>query len=154
MNDSRRFSSASSFSPGPTGAGPSPAADVPELAGVRVLVVDDELDQLELAAATLRAFGAVVDTALSTREAQMYLVRKEFDVLVCDIAMPGESGLALIEQVRADSTAPHLRAVALTGFSGDTHAAEALAAGFDVHVPKPVDPAMFATVVAMLAGRT
>jgi CheY-like chemotaxis protein len=47
-----------------------------------------------------------------------------------------------------------LRAVALTGFSGDTHAAEALAAGFDVHVPKPVDPAMFATVVAMLARRS
>jgi CheY-like chemotaxis protein len=118
-------------------------------------VVDDEIDQLELAAATLRAFGAAVETAISVHEAQMYLLTKEFDVLVCDIAMPGESGLTLIEQVRAEEGGGRRqRAVALTGFSGDRHATEVLAAGFDVHVPKPVDPAMFATIVAMLARRS
>ena len=156
MDDATRSSSAY-FRPAKeaaAGAAPSSAPDVPGLAGVRVLVVDDEPDQLELAATSVSMFGAEVDMAGSAREAMTLLRQSAYDVLVCDLAMPGESGFSLIAQVRAlESGARRLRAAALTGFTGDEHAAEILAAGFDVHVPKPVDPEMLATVVGMLAHR-
>ena len=78
------------------------------------------------------------------------------DVLISDIEMPGEDGYALIRQVRALEPAPLARtpAVALTAYGRVEDRLRTLSAGYSMHVPKPVDPAELATVVASLAGRT
>ena len=127
----------------------------PRLEGVNVLVVDDEYDSVELVAASLRQFGAIVRTAFSAAEALGLLDDEWPHVVVCDLAMPLVSGIAFVRRLRTlEATFDRrVRVVALTGFTDEAHGVEALASGFDVHVPKPFDPLTFATVVAMLAGR-
>jgi signal transduction histidine kinase/ActR/RegA family two-component response regulator len=125
------------------------------LDGLRVLVVDDDPDALELAAAILAAAGAVVRTAGSTHEALVALQQWRPDVLVSDIEMPGEDGYALIRKVRAldadrGGTTP---AVALTAYGRMQDRMQSLTAGYNMHVPKPVDPSEFTTIIASVAGR-
>jgi PAS domain S-box-containing protein len=126
------------------------------LDGVRVLVVDDEPDTLDLIARVLRRSRAHVTTARSAAEAVAILDRARPDVLLSDIAMPGEDGLALIRRVRemTDARGRSLPAAALTAFARDEDRTRALAAGYQVHVAKPVEPAKLTAVVAELAGRT
>ncbi len=129
--------------------------DVPCLDGLRVLVIDDEHDSLELAATVLRTFGAEVLTAYGCSEGLAFVDGAELDAVVCDLAMPGESGLVFIRRLReAEMTdSRRLPAATFTGFTSAKHTAAAFAAGFDIHLPKPIDPITFATAVAMLAGR-
>ncbi|WP_168060369.1 PAS domain-containing hybrid sensor histidine kinase/response regulator [Candidatus Manganitrophus noduliformans] len=125
------------------------------LEGVEVLLVDDEADARELLTLILQRSGARVITVSSTREAIDRLKRKKPDLLVSDIEMPGEDGYSLIRKVRAREAERGERsvpAVALTAYAGRADRRRALMAGFQKHVPKPVDPAGLVAVVAGLIG--
>jgi CheY-like chemotaxis protein len=127
-----------------------------ELAGVRVLVVDDEADARELFAVTLSDCGAQVLSAASAAEALALLERERPDALLADIGMPEEDGYTLITKVRALPVERGGRtpAAALTAYARAEDRLRALSAGFQVHLAKPVQPAELIAVVANLAGRT
>jgi CheY-like chemotaxis protein len=125
------------------------------LAGVRVLVVEDEADTRDLLAAALGHSGAEVDTAPSAAEGFAALRRHQPDVLVCDIGMPGEDGYMLLSRVRALAAEEGglVPAVALTAYARSDDRRRALAAGYQVHLSKPVDPDELIAAVARMAGR-
>jgi CheY-like chemotaxis protein len=127
----------------------------PELAGLRVLVVDDERDARELVHAVLARCGAEVTTAASAAEAFASLQNAPHDVLLSDISMPGEDGYQLIRRVRAlaDEARAGIPAAALTAYARLEDRDAALAAGYHMHVAKPVEPAVLARVVRTLSGR-
>ena len=102
---------------------------------------DDEADARELLAAGLGQCGAEVTTVSSAREALDALVRLKFDALVSDIGMPGEDGISLIERVRRLEAAGggRVHAVALTAYAGEDDRRRIIEAGYDLHVPKPVN---------------
>ena len=132
-------------------AGAEIGADAALLAGRRVLVVDDEPDAREVLATVLAPHGAAVTVAGSTAEALALLDGGLFDLLVADIGMPGEDGYALIERLRASADAnAAVPAVALTAYAGEVDRRRALDAGFDLHLPKPVDPDALVTALAAL----
>ncbi len=125
------------------------------LDGLRVLVVDDEPDARRLLVRLLEEVGATVTAAGSAAEALDALAKSRPEVLVSDIGMPGEDGYDLISQVRRRGLrARDLPAVALTAFVQKDDQRLSLLAGFQVHVPKPVDPHDLTAVIASLAGRT
>jgi CheY-like chemotaxis protein/two-component sensor histidine kinase len=125
------------------------------LDGVRVLVVDDERDARDFLTLVLQRAGASVIAAGSAAEALRVLESGKVDVLVADIAMPGEDGYALIRKVRALSREQRRRipAAAVTAYAGVADRARALSAGFDRHVTKPIAPDDLVALVAGLAGR-
>ncbi len=125
------------------------------LSGVRVLIVEDEEDTRDLLSAALGHSGAEVDPAASAAEALAALRRRRPDVLVCDIGMPGEDGYALLTRVRglAAEDGGLVPAVALTAYARTDDRRRALAAGYQVHLAKPVDPDELISVVARMAGR-
>jgi signal transduction histidine kinase len=125
------------------------------LDGVKVLVVDDELDMRDFLSVSLRQYGADVTALASVGEAVEALEREKPDVLVSDIGMPGEDGYALIRKVRAlgPERGGQVPAAALTGFAQDEDTTRVLSAGYQVHLPKPVEPSQLAQVVGTLAGR-
>jgi PAS domain S-box-containing protein len=125
------------------------------LDGVSVLVVDDETDMREFLSVSLEQYGAAVTTLASAEEAVLLLQRQRPDVLVSDIGMPHADGYALIREVRAldPERGGQVPAVALTAYAKGDDAARVLTAGYQIHLPKPVDPFALATVVATLAGR-
>ncbi|HZJ71942.1 MAG TPA: ATP-binding protein, partial [Planctomycetota bacterium] len=124
------------------------------LGGLRVTVVDDETDVRDFLATSLRALGADVTALASAEEALVSVQQRPPDVLVSDIAMPDHDGYSLIRRLRAlpADRGGRLPAVALTAFAKGEDASRVLAAGFQVHMPKPVDPGHLAEVVARLAG--
>jgi PAS domain S-box-containing protein len=136
-------------------AGGNLSGDVPALAGVRVLVVDDERDAREIISVILGEAGAEMATASSTREALDLVERWKPDVLISDIGMPGESGYDLIRKVRAlpAGKGGQTPAIALTAYARVEDRLKILSAGFQMHVPKPIEPMELATVVASLAKR-
>jgi CheY-like chemotaxis protein len=108
----------------------------------------------EAVAAVLEETGARVTTALSVRDGLAAFSRVRPSVLVCDIAMPGEDGYALIRRVRAlEDGAGHTPALALTAYAGDDDRHRALGAGYDRHLPKPVEPPELIAAVVELAAR-
>ena len=124
------------------------------LDGLRVLVVDDEADARQVLVMVLEQAGAIVTAAGSARDAIEALVEARPDVLVSDLGMPDRDGFDLIRQVRDEGhDASGLPAVALTAFVQKDDARLALLAGFQVHVPKPVDPHELTFVIARLVGR-
>ena len=138
------------------GGGASPPARTAALEGLRVLVVEDEADTRDMVAFALTAAGAEVKTAGRAIEALNTLEGWTPDVLVSDIGMPGVDGYAFIGEVRrreADSGG-RLPAVALTAYAGVEDQRRAVAAGFQTHLAKPLDPAEMVAVVARLAGRS
>jgi signal transduction histidine kinase/DNA-binding response OmpR family regulator len=128
---------------------------LPNLYGVRVLIVDDEPDAREVIGQILRRCGADTAAAGSTREALAVLGRERPDVLLSDIAMPDEDGYELIRQVRAlpPEEGGGLPAVALTAYARDEDRQIAIAAGFQAHLVKPVEPIVLASAVAGLAPK-
>jgi signal transduction histidine kinase/CheY-like chemotaxis protein len=125
------------------------------LDGLRVLVVDDEADARGALVLVLEQVGAIVTAAGSVREAIEALPKARPDVLVSDVGMPDQDGFDLIRRVRDDGyDARDLPAVALTAFVQKADAHLALLAGFQVHVPKPIDPHDLISVIARLAGRS
>lgn len=138
----------------PIGNAEPSANEASDLFGLRVLVVDDEADGRQTIAAVLEHRGAVVETAASAPEAFECIRSGPPDVLVSDIAMPGEDGYDLIKRIRAmGSEAGRVPAVALTAFAREEDAQRALAAGFQRHASKPIRPAKLVALVAELAGR-
>ncbi len=124
----------------------------PSLKGIHVLLVDDEEDALGVLAMMLRHSGARVTTAMSAAEAFTAFERHAPDVLVSDIAMPGEDGYALIRRVRRLPAARggKVPAIALTAFVAAEQRVNALLAGYHIHLPKPIDAAELLRVVAGL----
>ena len=125
-----------------------------ELGGLQVLVIDDEADARELLAAVLEHHGAAVQTAGSVDEALPLVERLRPDVLVSDIGMPGADGYDLIRRVRAlpPGRGGLTPAAAVTGFARSEDGRRALAAGFDRHVAKPVEPVVLVDTVQALAA--
>jgi CheY-like chemotaxis protein len=121
-----------------------------ELRGVRVLVVDDEEDARDLMATVLRQRGAIVTTAGDVAMALAAFDEGRPDVVVSDIGMPGRDGLDLVRELRArwNERASY---VAISGFASAEEVERALAAGFDLHVAKPVEPAELVSVVRSAA---
>jgi PAS domain S-box-containing protein len=129
---------------------------VPDLSGIRVLVVDDEADARELIKRVLSECDAEVISAGSAAEA-LELVRKHRPhVLVSDIGMPDVDGFELLKRVRAlgEAAGGKVPAIALTAFARSDDRTRALRAGFLVHVSKPVEPSELVATVATVAGRT
>jgi PAS domain S-box-containing protein len=134
---------------------PTRAAQIPELSGVRILVVDDDQDSLALAREILETTGATVLTASSAPEALDQLRGTQANVLITDLGMPIMDGFALISQVR-DSPDPAVReipAAALTAFARSEDRVRAMQSGFEVHLAKPIDPVELLATVASLARR-
>ena len=133
---------------------PTPLA-APDLAGLRVLLVDDEPDTLEILRVMLHQFGANVRGAASTSDALETFLKWKPDVLVSDLGMPGEDGFALIGKVRAltPEQGRDIPAAALTAHVRDEDRALALAAGYQTHIKKPVDPNKLAAAVASLSKK-
>jgi PAS domain S-box-containing protein len=132
-------------------AGPMPAQNA--LGGLRVLVVDDEPDARELVRRLLHDYGADVATAGSVSEAMQAMSSRKIDVLLSDIGMPELDGYDLIRRLRAlpADAGRDIPAVALTAFARYEDRERALQAGFQMHVPKPVEPIALVTAVAQLA---
>ncbi|NJK70330.1 MAG: PAS domain S-box protein [Microcoleus sp. SU_5_3] len=124
------------------------------LSGVRVLVVDDDEDSLNFARAVLENCGAQVETTGSARKALEAIKIRKPDVLVSDIGMPLQDGYDLIRQVRAIDGGAEIPAVALTAYARVEERVRALREGFQIHLPKPIDSAELAAVVASLVSRS
>jgi signal transduction histidine kinase len=145
----------------PDGVAPAPAYTVNasadrSLAGISVLVVDDDLESRELVAAQLRQHDAVVLTADSAAHAFDVLQHERIDVLLADIAMPGEDGYSLVRRLRAlrPAAAATIPAAAITALARDDDRRRALQAGFQLHMPKPIEPASLVAAVSELYDRS
>ncbi|WP_437832820.1 PAS domain-containing protein [Sorangium sp. So ce1153] len=126
------------------------------LEGIRVLVVDDETDARELLGIIFVRAGATVREAASAGAALEALREGEFDVLVSDIGMPGEDGYAMMRRLRAMGTevaVSGIPALALTAYTRMEDRRQAIAAGFQMHLAKPIEPNSLVTAVAHLVGR-
>jgi CheY-like chemotaxis protein len=136
----------------------SPPSSLPniDLAGITALVVDDEADSRDLVATVLRASGAQVIAAGSAAAALQALNELQPHVLISDVGMPEVDGYTLIREVRRlpHASARALPALALTAYSREKDRREALEAGFQAHVSKPVEPGDLVRVVASLVDRT
>jgi len=122
------------------------------LDGLSVLVVDDDEASRSVVAAHLENHRATVLTAASAAEAFALLMRARVDVLLADVAMPGEDGYSLLRRLRSqdESALRTLPAAALTAFAREEDRREALAAGFQMHLSKPIDAASLVAAVASL----
>ncbi|HEY0003356.1 MAG TPA: PAS domain S-box protein [Pyrinomonadaceae bacterium] len=127
----------------------------PELDGLHILVVDDEEDARTLITAILEKCAARVTAASSTEEGLALLKELRPDVLVSDLGMPEEDGYSLIRKVRAlpAEDGGRTAAVALTAYARVEDRLKVLRAGFQTHLPKPVEPIELVAVIANLAGR-
>ena len=125
------------------------------LAGLHVLVVDDEADTRELLVTALEQCGARVTAVPNVPDALASLDRMLPDVLLSDIGVPGEDGYSLIRKLRARSAelGGNVPAAALTAYARSEDRIRALSAGFQAHLAKPIDPAEVVATIAALAGR-
>jgi CheY-like chemotaxis protein len=140
---------------GTASPGPSEALLPRLLEGVRVLVVDDDPEVGEVVGLLLGQAGAQVRTAQSVAAALDAIDFDLPDVLLSDIGMPGTDGYALARRLRErpPDRGGMLPAVALTAYASPEHEARARAAGFDLHLAKPIDPARVIQALASLTGR-
>jgi PAS domain S-box-containing protein len=122
------------------------------LNGINILIVDDEADTRELVAFVLEQQGAQVTAASSAQEALTMLPQAQPDVLLSDIGMPEMDGYMLIRQVRqlAPDQGGRIPAIALTAYAGDTNQQQVIAAGFQAHLSKPIDPNVLVHAIAHL----
>jgi CheY-like chemotaxis protein len=124
------------------------------LDNVRVLVVDDDSDARNLLRVLLESARATVYLAASANQAMDQILSKPIDILICDIGMPDVDGYALIRSIRTlgDPQKSAVSAIALTAYARLEDRTEAIRAGFQNHLPKPVEPAELLTVVRSLAS--
>jgi PAS domain S-box-containing protein len=127
-----------------------------DLNGIKILVVDDETDTRELVAFVLEQQGAQVITASSAHEALLVLTQAKPDVLLSDIGMPDMDGYMLIQQVRtlAPEQGGQIPAIALTAYAGETNQQQVIAAGFQKHISKPIEPEVLVQAIAQLVRPT
>ncbi len=138
----------------PTTHEPHRLDSAPSLTGVRVLVVDDDVDGREVVAAILERYGAETRLAGSANEAIAIMEHDMPDVLLADIEMPGEDGYSLLRRIRSlpSDKAARLPVAALTAYASGQDEMRALNAGFQMHVSKPAQPVELARAIARLAG--
>jgi CheY-like chemotaxis protein len=115
------------------------------------LVVEDELDSRELLKEILEQCGVRVQLAASAEEALAWLAQEVPDVIVSDVGLPGLSGYEFMERVRKDPRLSNTPAAAITAFARAEDRRKAMAAGFQMHVPKPVEPLELVDIAANLA---
>jgi len=123
------------------------------LSGAKVLVVDDDPDACELVRVVLEENGAEVFATTSPVEAFEHFREDKPNVVVADIIMPEESGYQLIKRIRSHERSEggaEIPAVALTAKARVEDRLDALAAGFQVHVPKPVEPSELEAIIVNL----
>ncbi len=116
-------------------------AELEQLNGMHILIVEDDTDSRNVLAVLLQRLGALVEAVASAREAFDRVSRRRPDVLVSDIGMPDEDGYSLIRRVRQLGGEGRVPAIALTAYARKQDADEAIASGYDRHLPKPVAPA-------------
>jgi PAS domain S-box-containing protein len=138
------------------GSDGQPAASKARLTGLRVLVVEDDDDSRSLVGTVLKLQGADVVFAASSAEALNVITAKPFDILISDIGMPEEDGYQFIRKLieqRSSLSEKQPPAIALTGYATAVDRERALAAGYNTHLAKPVEPLDLVNAVAKLAGR-
>jgi PAS domain S-box-containing protein len=136
----------------------APTTDVSfpaELAGLNVLVIDDERDARELVQAVLEEGGATVTLTSSASEALQCIERQKPDIIISDIGMPDEDGYVFIRKLRAlpRDQGGRIPAIALTAYARAEDRRKALGAGFQNHAAKPIEPQELVLVIANLVGR-
>jgi signal transduction histidine kinase len=129
----------------------APNAQPSDLAGVRVLIVEDQPDALLIVKRIVESAGVIATEASSGEEALVILESESFDVIVSDISMPGMDGYALLAQLTKRGIASPV--IALTAFALANDVARSVAAGFAAHVAKPIDRSSFLAVLSRLAWR-
>ena len=132
-----------------------PAVEFRSLDGLRVLLVDDEPEARQIISTVITRTGAEVQACQSASEALAKLIEWKPDVILSDIAMPDEDGYSFIGKVRS---LPHEKggdtpAAALTAYARDVDRRQALAAGYQMHIAKPIGASQLVTMIARLAGR-
>lgn len=117
---------------------PAESVERPNLAGTRILVVDDDAESLEIAVKALASTGATIVQAVSGDEALQRFQQSPCEVIICDLAMPGMDGFEVMRRIRsADANGVIGRAIALTALASDADRQAVMAAGFDDHIVKP-----------------
>jgi signal transduction histidine kinase len=137
----------------PSAGNPECGSGRASLGGLSILVVDDEPDARTVVAETLKLEGArvtVTDSAMSAF-AKLQEAGAHFDIIVTDIGMPEEDGYSLVRRLRALQKGRQMLAIAVTGYASNSDVEAAMDAGFDLHVPKPVDFNTFVPLVRRLA---
>jgi signal transduction histidine kinase/CheY-like chemotaxis protein len=136
-------------------SGETSRADLTSLDGLRVLLVDDEPEARQIISTVIARTGAQVKACESVGEALEMLSEWKPDVLMSDIAMPGEDGYSLISKVRSlpRERGGDIPAAAFTAYARDEDRKRALDAGYQMHIPKPVSSGQLVTMIARLAGR-
>ncbi|MEG4200652.1 PAS domain S-box protein [Microcoleus sp. Pol12A5] len=137
-------------------AGTAPPEESFDLSGIRVLAVDDDADALDLVVFMLEDCGASVTAVANAADALAVLTESVPDLLLSDIGMPDTDGYMLMRQVRA--LAPDkgglVPAIALTAYAGEIDYRQAMAAGFQRHIPKPLDPEKLVQAILDLLDRS
>ena len=123
------------------------------LAGVRVLVVDDNADQLNILGSVLRGAGALVTIAFDAQEAFDTFQADPPDLIVSDLAMPYATGYTLIRRIRTLPKGCAVPAIAITSFLFEEHRVKAVEAGFNDWLPKPVHDSLVPTASRLLGRR-
>ena len=125
------------------------------LKGIRVLAIDDQTDTRDLIILALTRYGAEVRACTSATEACKMIKKWKPQVIVSDIGMPGEDGYDLMRKVRTltPKSGGNIPAIALTGYAGAVDESKAYAAGYQVHMTKPVELRELAATIAKLSGR-
>jgi CheY-like chemotaxis protein len=128
----------------------------PALMGLRVLLVDDDADTLQLLSVLLGRHGAEITAVTSAADALAVFERARPDVLVSDVAMPDVDGYELLRTIRAwpRERGGLVPALALTAYAGEADRQRALQVGFNAHMAKPVEPPELVAAIAALAGKT
>ena len=131
------------------------ASEIRSLDGLRVLLVDDEAEAREIISTVIGRTGAEVKTCISASEALLKLTEWRPDVILSDIAMPEEDGYSFIGKVRSlpRDKGGETPAAALSAYARDEDRTQALAAGYQMHIAKPIGASQLVTMVAKLAGR-
>ncbi|WP_017653997.1 CHASE3 domain-containing protein [Fortiea contorta] len=129
--------------------------NAPSLQGINIVVVDDEADTRELMITLLEQYGATVTAVASASEALEKITQLRPDVLISDIGMPEEDGYSLIRRVRSLTTEQggQTPAIALTAYARTEDRIQALTAGFQTHIAKPIEPAELVAVIRSFVRR-
>jgi diguanylate cyclase len=134
-------------------AGPGAASDLADLSGVRVLVIDDAPDTLDVLEQILTYSGAATMTAPGAGAALALLEHELPDVIVSDVGMPEVDGFELMRRIRRRAATATIPAIALTAFTRQDDRAKALQAGFTDYLAKPVEPAALAAAIRRAVAR-
>ncbi|MGI2905220.1 hybrid sensor histidine kinase/response regulator [Tolypothrix sp. VBCCA 56010] len=126
-----------------------------DLSGIKVLVVEDDDGTRSFVAFALEQYNADVIAVASGQEALSALAQSKPNILVIDIGMPQVDGYTLMRQIRSSTSEQQRKipAIALTAYVGEHDQKQALAAGFQMHVPKPIEPAELVAVIAQLTDK-